>query len=114
MAPPFTLTLSRSDAGLALPGQHDAGEGLVDLEQVDVVERSPARRSTLSVAGMTAVSMSSRVVAHDGEAVEPGLGVSPSSAAVSLVVMRRAALPSLTWLALPAVTFQAICGNRAA
>ncbi|WP_275415197.1 hypothetical protein [Planotetraspora silvatica] len=38
----------------------------------------------------------------------------PSFAAVSPVVIRTAALPSLIWLALAAVTFQAIWGNRRA
>ena len=39
MAPPFTLTLLLGDAEVVHRGQADGGEGLVDLEEVDVADR---------------------------------------------------------------------------
>ena len=41
IAPPLTLTRSMSGWSSLLPGQHDRGERLVDLDQVDVVDRQP-------------------------------------------------------------------------
>ena len=41
IAPPLTLTRSMSGLELALPGGDDRRERLVDLEQVDVVDRHP-------------------------------------------------------------------------
>ena len=73
MAPPLTLTLLHVGVVLLLPRQHDRGEGLVDLDQVDVVDAScPARSSTLSVAGIGPVSIDHGVDAGEGEGVEAG------------------------------------------
>ena len=73
MAPPLTLTLLMSGCELLLPGQHDRGEGLVDLDQVDVVDASarPAR-APCSVAGIGPVSIVDGVDAGQGEGVEAG------------------------------------------
>ena len=58
MAPPLTFTLSMSGWSSLLPRQHHRSKGLVDLDQVDVVETRPDRARILWVAGMGAVSMS--------------------------------------------------------
>ena len=42
MAPPLTLTLSSSSPELVGRGQADSGEGLVDLEEIDVADAMPA------------------------------------------------------------------------
>jgi hypothetical protein len=47
MAPPLTLTLSRSSPSSFSHRQVLRREGLVDLDQVDVAEREPAFSSTL-------------------------------------------------------------------
>ena len=73
MAPPLTLTLLMSALVLLLPGQHDRGEGLVDLEQVDVVDRSgPALLEHLLGGGDRAGEHRHRVDAGEGEGVEAG------------------------------------------
>ena len=46
-APPLTLTLSCGEAEIAHRRHGDDGEGLVDLEQVDVVERPAGLRQQL-------------------------------------------------------------------
>ncbi len=101
-------------AGLLLPGQHHAGEGLVDLEQVDVAEGDDALRSTFSVAGTTPVSISSGSEPVAAKLCRRASGRRPRRAAVSLDVISTAEAPSLTGLALPAVTFHSICGKRSA
>ena len=82
MAPPLTLTLAEVGAGLLLPGQHDRGEGLVDLDQVDVVERhARSSGSAYAVAGIGAVSIKTgRRRARSGGGCGPaasGRGPSP-------------------------------------
>ena len=50
MAPPFTLTTSLADAEVVGRGQSDGGEGLVDLEQVDVADGEAGLAQRLAVA----------------------------------------------------------------
>ena len=71
MAPPFTLTLLRSSFEVAdeLLG-HD-GEGLVDLEQVDVVDRQAGLgEHLLRGRGHRGVEHERGVVAHVGDGDE--------------------------------------------
>jgi hypothetical protein len=58
--PAVDVRLGQIGAGVVGPDEHDRGERLVDLEQVDVASVSPARCNTFCVAGITPVSMSSR------------------------------------------------------
>ena len=72
MAPPLTLTLPRSAPVLLLPGQHDRGERLVDLEQVDVVDGQAGLGQHLLGGRDRTGEHHHRVDAGEGEGVEPG------------------------------------------
>ena len=85
------VDLRQVGADLAGPRQHDRGEGLVDLEQVDVARATgPALASTLWVTGMTAVSMNSGSSASTAVVWMRARGRRPSSAARSALAISRA------------------------
>jgi len=57
IAPPLTLSFPGSHLHQLLEEQHDRGEGLVELEEIDVRAVMPARFSTLRVTFSGPVSM---------------------------------------------------------
>ena len=62
------------------PGRDHRGEGLVDLEEADVVDREiGASRATLLVAGIGPVSMITGSTPAMAKATKRALGLSPSS-----------------------------------
>src|SRR5947208_10753753 len=71
---------------------------------------SPARPNTFCVAGMMPVSMYTGSSPATAKLCSRARGRSPSRRAVSLLVIRTAAAPSLMGEELPAVTFQLIWG----
>ena len=114
IAPPLTLTLAGSAPVSACQASTTLAKASLTSNRSMSSRRRPARRSTLSVAGMTPVSIISGSSPDTAKRVQPGLrGEAQLARPVSLVVISSAALPSLTGLALPAVTRQPICGNRA-
>ena len=83
-------------AGLPGPGQHDRGEGLVDLEQVDVLQRQPGPRQHLVGDGDDGGEHEQRVVGLDRGRVDAGpRRAGPSSAALSALAISSAAAPSV-------------------
>ena len=105
IAPPLTLSFSCGIPELAHARQHLRGERLVDLDQVDVVDRQPGALERLPAGG-------DRAHAHVGR-VDAGGRRSPRSRASGALPRRsaarsepttRQAAPSLICDALPAVT----------
>ena len=76
--------------------------------------QSPARASTLWVAGIGPVSISERIVPDHARRVDPGPGPQPQLAAISSLISSSAAAPSVICDELPAVTFHSISGKRSA
>src|SRR5882724_4258511 len=63
------VDLVQADAGFALPGQHDAGERLVHLEQVDVADGQPGLAEYLAGGRDDGGQHHDRVVGGHGEGV---------------------------------------------
>ena len=104
MAPPLGLTRSMSGFELALPGQHDRGEGLVDLEHVDVVDGQAVVRQQLAGwrgSGRSSMSTGSHPTRHTSTMVASG--VSPRASARSRVMSSTAPAPSAICDEVPAV-----------
>jgi hypothetical protein len=72
MAPPLTLTLSRSSFEVADELLGDDGEGLVDLPQVDVVEREAGLGQHLAGRRHRRVEHQRGAVAHVGHGDDAG------------------------------------------
>ena len=68
---------------LALPRQHDRRESLVDLEQIDVVDRQSRARQNLLCRGIGPVSIITGSTPTTCCATKRARGVSPSSSAFS-------------------------------
>src|SRR3984885_15349736 len=65
-------------AGLALPGEHDRRERLVDLDQVDLVEREPGPAQRVRGRGDRRGEHQHRVVAPGGQVGDPGARLQPA------------------------------------
>ena len=89
---------------LFLPGEHDRGEGLVDLDEVDVDELMPARSSTLVVAGIGPVSIVTGSTPTTANSTKRARGLKAELAAFSSLMTRTADAPSVIWDELPAVS----------
>jgi hypothetical protein len=102
----------RVSVGLLKPSENDGGEGFVDLEGVNRVERKPGALEKLRVAGMIAVSIKIGSSPVSAKCVIAARGFKPRCAAIDSSAIRAAAEPSVTWLELPAVTLHRISGKR--
>ena len=91
-------------AGLALPGQHDRGERLVDLHQVDVVQGQPGLVQGVGGGGDRGGEHQHGVVAAGGQVPDPGSGLQVDARRTARSeAISRAAAPSEIWLASAAV-----------
>ena len=72
IAPPLGLTRGEVRAGLPLPGEDDRGERLVDLDQVDLVEREPGPAQRVRGRRDRRGEHQHRVVAAGGQMRDPG------------------------------------------
>ena len=88
MAPPFTLILSCGIFEDLHEAQHDGGEGLVQLPQVDVLHVMPARFSAFSEAGAGPVSMIAGSEPIEAKERMRARGFSPAFSPNSLVPIR--------------------------
>ncbi len=77
MAPPLGLTLCHVGMQLALPGQDDRGEGLVDLDDVHVLEAQLGLLEHEAGGGDGGGEHDDGVVGGHGEGVEAGPGPQP-------------------------------------
>ena len=104
MAPPFGFVFVEVGADLLGPRQHDRGEGLVDLERVDLVDASG--RCAPAGAGWHRsgpVSMRTGSTPTRHVSTTRARGVRPSSLARDSVIISTAAAPSEICDELPAV-----------
>ena len=87
-------------------GQHLAGEGLVEFDQVDVGRsfRPGALRTACCTAGTGPMPMRDGSQPAAAQPTSQPIGSRPSSASLSSATTRQAAAASFCWLALPAVT----------
>jgi hypothetical protein len=111
--PAVDVDLVEVGAGLLLPGEHDRGERLVDLEHVDVVDGEPGAVEHLLGRGDDPGEHEDRVVTGDGEAVDRArLGSARAPRPSSAPSRARAAAPSEICDALPAWMTHWISGKR--
>ena len=105
IAPPNGLSLLVGDPELLLARDDLRREGLVDLDDVDVVDRScPVCSSSALIAGIGPRPMISGRIAATVEAMIRARGLRPSFSAFSSLITSTAAAPSFSGQALPAVT----------
>ncbi len=105
MAPPLTLTLSRSSPSSFSTARYCAGERLVDLDEIEVAERKPGLLAALCcVAGAGPIPISDGSTPTVAQWVSRPIGASPCSFTPRSDASRIAAAPSTMPDALPAVT----------
>jgi len=112
IAPPFTFTLARSAPVSRCQASTTLENASFTSNRSMSASVRPDRRSTFSVAGMTAVSIINGSSPTTAKLCSRASGRSPSCSARSPDMISSAAAPSLIGLLLPAVTDQSICGNR--
>ena len=104
IAPPFTLTLSASQAQLAVDADRLGGEGLVGLDQVEIRRRPAGLLEALARRWNRPGAHDAWIHPRAGERGDPPSGASSRRFASSADMTTHAAAPSFRPEALPAVT----------
>jgi hypothetical protein len=109
MAPPFTLILSWSTPELVREVQRHGGEGLVDLEQIDVADGHAGLLQGLLRRGHGLGEHEHGLAAGGDDGRMRARGFRPEALADGLVADEHAAEPSTMPLELPAVWMCRMC-----